>query len=214
MTLAKSFTVVFATHVFAYGCLLGETWQSPTVWCLMHVFSNLVVARYTVSSVLLTLSDPVQAVVVHSPGLDFFPVTLALVLHLYHALVFPMSRDDSVHHVVFALVMGVPSLLYANEAVNAMLFAVTGVPGAIIYMVVVLRRRMWPFLNERSISAFVNTSMRAPLVLCIDVAYLTGLYMSTTERHPPWWVVVLQVGLSATNAVVYTRQACVRAARR
>lgn len=105
--------------------------------------------------------------------------------------------------------MGVPSLLYANDAVNAMLFAISGVPGAIIYTVIVLRRLGWTHVSEPRVSALVNLLLRLPLVVWINTVYLS----TTTFSQPPALVVFTQVFLSTSNALGYSLQALVRTRR-
>lgn len=173
----------------------------------MHVIVNLATAWYAFPSLVHVLHGDPHIAIPHPVGHDYTPVLLAMLLHLYHCLVFQLSNDDRFHHVLFALVMGVPSMMYANDAVNAMLFAISGMPGAIIYTVIMLRRFGWTRISEPRVSALVNLFFRLPLVVCINAIYLSVPSFS----RPPAPVVLTQVFLSTSNAIGYSLQALVRA---
>ncbi len=175
----------------------------------MHVIVNLATAWYAFPSLVHVFRGDPHIATPHPVGHDYTPVLLAVLLHLYHCVLFRLSDDDRFHHVMFALVMGVPSIMYANDAVNAMLFAISGVPGAIIYTVIVMRRLGWTHISEPRISALVNLCFRLPLVILINASYLATPAFS----RPPAPVVFTQVCLSTSNAVGYSLQALVRARR-
>lgn len=191
------------SHVLLSPC--AET----TIWFSMHVIVNLATAWYAFPSLAHVLRGDPHVAIPHPTGHDYTPVLSAFLLHLYHCAVFRISPDDRFHHVMFALVMGVPSILYANEAVNAMLFAISGIPGAIIYTVIVSRRLGWTRVSEPRVSVLVNLFVRLPLVVWINASYLS----TPTVLRPPAPVVFTQVFLSTSNAIGYSLQALVRARR-
>ena len=100
---------------------------------------------------------------------------------------------------MFALVMGTPSLVYANRVNNMNLFFLTGLPGGLIYVLLCLRKcglcLSW---DEPLLSCCINVLLRAPGILwscaCLVISGGVGL---------PSWVMGLQLGLSSANAIGY-----------
>lgn len=199
---------IIATHVVSQWFLAASS--ETTVWFGMHILVNLATAWHAFPSLALVFHGDPHIAIAHPVGHDYAPVVLAVLLHLYHCVLFRLSVDDRFHHVTFVLVMGVPSLMYANDAVNAMLFAISGVPGAIIYTVIVLRRLGWTNISEPRVSALVNLLLRLPLVVWINASYLS----TPTFSRPPAFVVFTQVFLSTSNAIGYSLQALVRVRQR
>lgn len=181
-----------------------------TIWIGMHIIVNVAIALYAFPSIVLVSRGDPHIAVAHPVGHDYTPLLLAILLHLYHCVLFRLSNNDRFHHMMFALVMGVPSLIYANDAVNAMLFAISGLPGAIIYTVIVLRRLGLTHISEPRASTNVNLLLRAPLVVWINAAYLS----TPTFSRPPALVVFIQVFLSTFNAFGYSLQALIRVRQR
>ena len=169
-----------------------------TRWCVVHAGANALVAAWGLPSLLwLAPSDDAPR----------FPVTLALWLHAYHALLYPLSTDDRVHHLVYAAVLGVPSYAYAVAGTNAMLFFLSGLPGMLIYLLVALRRCGWCVTwNEPVISACINVGLRAPGTLFVAVRYARAL-----PAHVPSWACTMQLVLPLVNALYYTHQSVTRA---
>lgn len=171
-----------------------------TRWCVVHAAANALVAAWATPSLLW---------IAPSDAASRFPVTLALWLHAYHAILYPLSADDRVHHLVYAAILGVPSYLYATAGTNAMLFFLSGVPGMLIYLLVALRRCgrcvTW---NEPVISAWINVGLRAPGILLTSVRFARA-----PPLHVPFWAYAMQVALPMVNAVYYTHQSVTRASR-
>lgn len=178
-----------------------------TVWVAMHLAVNMGIAYSALPSLTRVLRQDPHVGVAHPPDHNYTPLLLAVLLHAYHCAVFDLNPGDRFHHLLFVLIMGLPSVLYANDAVNAMLFAISGVPGAIIYTAILLRRLGCTNVSEPRVSALVNVLLRLPLVMWMNACYLS------TVARPPLPVVVMQVFLSSANAIGYSLQALARARR-
>lgn len=178
-----------------------------TVWFAMHVAVNMGISYSAAPSLARVLRQDPRVGVAHPPDHNYTPLFLAVLLHAYHCAVFDLSPDDRFHHILFAFIMGLPSMLYANDAVNAMLFAISGLPGAIIYTTILLRRLGCTSVSEPRVSALVNLLLRLPLVMWINASYLS------TVARPPLPAVAVQVFLSSANAMGYSLQALARARR-
>ena len=200
---------VAASHLFSWAFLRrrAEDNRSSTVWFAMHAIVNGAIAATSTESLRRVLAGEPNIALAHPPMHNYTPLALALILHTYHCIFFHLTRDDLFHHTLFALVMGIPSVLYANDAVNAMLFAVSGVPGGIIYATIVARRLGWTTVSEPRVSALVNVTLRLPLVIWINASYLAA------PSAPPRAAVLFQTFLSSANAIGYSMQAVHRVRR-
>lgn len=180
-----------------------------TRWCLVHAMANVCVGVLAFPGLCRTISlapdalDPVNGRL----------VSFAIGLHIYHAVFYTLSSDDRFHHILFALGLGLPSWMFATDAVHAMLWFLSGVPGAIIYTVIFLRRRGAVEWNEPVISACVNVGLRAPGVVVCLIQFMR-LVLRDAARRIPWWVVMMQISLPTLNAVYYTHQSIRRCASR
>lgn len=213
-TFVAASALVLACHALAIGLLPRRARTSSTVWCLLHALCNVVVARRTLPALLAAHAATGAWIAPHRRGIDYLPLAAGVLLHLYHSVAFPLTFDDRFHHVLFALIMGVPSVLYVNDAVNAMLFAVCGAPGALIYLTVVYKREVDPNVDEPRVSAAVNLLLRAPLVLGVNTAYARALRAFPDVRAPPAWAVGVQILLSTGNALYYAWQSWTRLRRK
>ena len=210
----------YMDHLVSLGALAvfdasARRWLTPlhkvehTRWCAVHAASNAVVAATALPSLVIVSRDPWTSLTAHATRL---PITMAMWLHAYHALLYSMSTDDRMHHLVFVLLLGTPSYVYAHPITNMMLFFLSGVPGGLIYALVALRRcgiaRSW---DEPRFSARVNLLLRAPGVLWGT----TCLLLATTRPcDVPTPVLAMQLVLPVCNAVYYARQSLERVRRR
>lgn len=196
---------------------LGAKWALPdsalpkaahTRWCAIHAIVNLALCTVAWPDLVAVARAPVQSPL--EPPTSTQPVALALWLHLYHSVCYALSVDDMAHHLLFALLLGVPSYIHARRITNAMLFFLSGLPGALIYALVALRRvgicRAW---DEPRFSLAVNTGLRAPGILCGVACVLAQPHVAGVPRV----VLAMQVGLPALNAIYYTHQSWRRVAR-
>jgi hypothetical protein len=205
---AASALVLAAADAAARRVVVGAYKRADTRWCFVHAVANLVVAACTLRFVLRadTLDEPEAR----------FPITLAVALHAYHALRYELSRADWIHHAVFVPTIAVPGLLYDwRNLGNAQLFFMCGLPGAVLYAVVVARRASPAArraLPEARISAAVNVGVRAPGVL-LSCARLLRAHRAGALPGVPTPFVLLQLALAPANALYYAHEAVARARR-
>lgn len=183
------------------SCLLLRRHNSVTQWWLMHVICNVA----TCLMVYQDLSELAKGLPVAHPS-DRQAVIFVVSMHVYHALMFPLSPDDRFHHVVFAFILGLPTVLFSCRASNAMLFFLSGFPGALIYTLLVFRRcSMLRSCNEPMFSCFVNVCIRSLGILLCNIRY--GIdYFYDEKNEIPFSIFALQSGLSTFNAIYYTQQ--------
>lgn len=190
--------------------LLGSEHRSETRWWCMHVLCNVVVGIMVWPDLVATISHPSTSAHLTSRNASVF----AVCVHAYHAIVFPLSWDDRMHHTVFAGLMGIITSTYPSHASNACLIFLSGLPGGLLYTLLVARRcghlRQW---NEPVISAVINVCIRLLGILVCLGAFVISSTSFPTPHRPPVYVALLQVMLCLGNGVYYTNQSVRRALR-
>lgn len=180
--------------LFMHGianCLLND---QKLKWFFVHAVSNISIAIMTFSH--LTS---------HFTGItrdeDKRSIVLVIYTHIYHMLFYKLSSDDILHHFVFLPTIALPGLLYDWKNIgNVQLFFICGIPGAIIYITLILNKTTRWNVNEPLITALVNSVLRMPGILFAN-------YILFTQHHTlsaPAWAIWAQLLLAPTNAVYYT----------
>lgn len=165
---------------------------TKTRWFLLHALCNLITGT-------LAAWDVVWG------GVRTLPLTITLWLHVYHCLLFPLSRADLLHHVVFLPLLGVPPLVWTEWGVAAsiqMVF-INGYPGMVLYGIAGayrLRGRRCAALPY--ISVAVNTCVRMPGILAAN--YHLYHHWPSSVPSP---LVLLQLTTAPLNAIYYTFEA-------
>ena len=178
-----------------------------TYWCAIHAIVNVAVMYVAWPSLWALLGGDAEAAAPHADRRA--AVALAMWLHVYHAVFYSLSPDDRMHHTLFVAVLGTPSYVYASHATNAVLYFLSGLPGALIYGLIVAQRcgRLLGW-SEPRVSAAVNLGLRMPGVLACTAAYASRLH-----RDVPRTVVAMQLALPLINVVYYATQSYARARR-
>lgn len=196
-------------HAIAYG-FLGASHRSETHWWLMHILCNVIVASMVWSDMMVILDSPQKGADITSRDASIFAVSV----HVYHAVAFPLTREDRFHHTTFAGIMGGLTASYPSHASNAALLFLSGIPGGLIYFLLVARRCGYlRLVNEPLFSAFVNIFVRLlGIVMCL-ICFVYGILSESQTRHPPLSIGVPQFILCLGNGLYYTHQSVMRALR-
>ena len=198
------------THILSYA-LLSPEHASTTRWWLMHVFCNLIVMYAVWPDLVETTTNPRMCAYSTSRHVSLF----GMGVHAYHAVVFPMSADDKMHHLLFAAILGAMTASYPSRASNAMLFFLSGLPGALIYTLLVARRcNRLRHIHEPIFSAGVNVFIRLVGILHCLVQFIASVNALPIDARPPTVIAILQCLLCLGNGVYYTHQSVTRAFRR
>lgn len=193
-------------HVIAYG-FLGASHKNETHWWLLHILCNIVVASLVWSDIMILYDAPEKGADITSRDASIFAVSV----HVYHSVAFSLSWEDRFHHTMFAGIMGGLTASFPSHASNAALFFLSGLPGGLIYFLLVARRcGSLQIVNEPLFSAIVNMFVRLlGIVLCL-ICFVCGLFSESQSRRPPPWIGTLQFLLCLGNGVYYTHQSFVR----
>ena len=177
-----------------------------TRWFFIHCFVNARIALLTLPVIRAFVSNPELLYSENSHLASKVPICTAIWLHLYHVCFYEMRKDDVWHHVVFVPTIALPGYLYEWGGFgNFQLFFICGLPGCIIYAVLVWNRMnsssKW---NEPMISAVVNIGIRMPGVILANGMLIHAVYNGRVNA--PFVFVIIQVTLAPFNAVYYARQ--------
>jgi hypothetical protein len=131
------------------------------------------------------------------------PISMINAVHLYHVLMFKLSKDELFHHALFLPLVGGPGQWYHWGALRSTLsFGISGLPGGIDYaMLVAVKGGHVSRERQKRVSAAVNLWLRAPLiVLEAGVHYLAWRYGNTVVPLP---INAMVGGLAFFNALYY-----------
>lgn len=198
-------SVVFVLLLVVDTCgrALAPT-DSKTRWFAVHALANAIVSITAVPDLLGVATDAKQAD--YEPD-NLIPVLMALSLHIYHVVFYHISAEDRLHHILFALVMGLPSYIYARRITNVMLFFLSGFPGGLIYTLLTARRLgQGRWIHEPKASFCINAFIRAPGML-----WAAGCALQYS--NVPVMLLGVQITLSVCNALFYTWQSYERVVR-
>ena len=200
--------VVLVYHLFSIAFLLachllslfifGGAKKPSVRWFFVHGVSNVVVACRT----LPTLRSFVEAdAASFERGVeDKLPILLTIYTHLYHMTFYRMTADDVLHHAVFLPTIALPGALYDWRNIgNVQLFFICGMPGAILYFVLVLQKTRGLVVDEPLVSALINALVRTPGILAAN-AFLFSL---RRDMDVPAWALWSQLCLAPANALYY-----------
>ena len=197
-------SVAVQTHVHKY---------EETRWFFVHCFMNAYIALITLPVIQAFLSNPQLLYNENTHLTSKIPICTTIWLHLYHVCFYKMRKDDAWHHVVFVPTIALPGYMYEWGAFgNFQLFFICGLPGCIIYAVLVWNRvNASSKYNEPIISAAANIGIRTPGVLLANGMLVHAVYSGRVNA--PLVFVFIQVALSPFNAIYYARQSIQRVVR-
>ncbi len=172
--------------------------RSPKArWFLVHGIVNVSIAT------LAYPSAAAGAAGCAAKPADRQPALLAVLVHVYHVLAYNITPDDWFHHLLFVPVLGIPTLMYnLSSCADMVLFYGCGLPGAIMYAVLVVRSEpsfgrlgVVARFFEPGISAFLYTVVRMPFLLRAAAA------LPVAAEN--WFAATIFKYLVKANAIMY-----------
>ena len=184
---------------------------TKTRWFALHAIVNLAVSFFALPDLIATLNRPSLAML--DDMRSWVPSYLSFSVHVYHLLEGMMGdgirSEDLAHHVIFVGVFGAVNFAFVwGPIVNVLLFFITGIPGGLNYVLLVLRREgLMTSLQQKELYRTIDVWFRMPGLVC--VACLMAI--NTIERRirvPP----IAAFGcalLASLNGIYYMQQAVV-----
>ena len=138
---------------------------------LAHIFHNILVAYFTTSTIKEIITNPIQEnLYTHVPS---YLTSILGALHIYHLIYYKISYDEIFHH-IFAIYFHFFEL---NKLLLASLFFMTGIPGGITYLLLILvRYNFITKLTEKRISKHLNLWIRMPGILFFAFILLLNMF--------------------------------------
>lgn len=173
----------------------------------LHAAANAVSAVCAAPDVWRALSSPLDAL--QGPSATMWANSAIVSIHAYHVMAFKLRSDELFHHALFVTILcglAIPFKQHGGVANNLGCFILSGLPGGIDYVMLVLVKtgRMDP-LTEKRVNARINTWLRGPaMVYYATLAYIAWLYGRTTL---PTVALAVAAGLHFHNGQYYCAEA-------
>eukprot|EP01062_Namystynia_karyoxenos_P003129 TRINITY_DN110_c0_g2_i1.p1 TRINITY_DN110_c0_g2~~TRINITY_DN110_c0_g2_i1.p1 ORF type:complete len:322 (+),score=53.28 TRINITY_DN110_c0_g2_i1:93-1058(+) len=175
LTIAGSFVLdTFFVLIYPVVCIKPDP-AGPTAstrWFFVHFIANGFVSYFAwpdVYNCLTAVSD--CGTTTWSGGTKTMGVALGL--HFYHICFFHLSAGDWLHHGMTA-VLTTPPILYTHQSlsVSTALFFMTGLPGGVDYLLLVMVKLGWlGAMVEKKAYVVISVWVRGPG--CLSAAYLS-----------------------------------------
>lgn len=182
-------------------------------WFALHSFANTLVVIVAFKGMWASLLDPLHSLdsrIYTDRSLfgnaSVWPVYIINTLHVYHLLFFEVSGAELFHHLVFVPVIGFMGQYYEwGAAQSFMAFFISGLPGAIDYLLLVLvkNNKLTPITQKR-VCASLNVYLRGPfIIVSAHTIYIAMIYGHLTV---PKWACTTILVISLFNSLYYTKQ--------
>ena len=130
-------------------------------------------------------------------------------LHVYHIVAFPLRFEDIMHHVIFVCTLcglAIPYKHVGGIANNFGCFFLSGLPGAINYMLLVLvAHKKIDKKSEKKWCAVVNVWLRGPFMSVYGYIGWLSMY-NGDRRDAPFAVALVVTVLHFVNGQYYAQQ--------
>jgi len=182
-------------------------------WFALHGFANTLVVLTAFNGMITALMDPLYSLdsrVYYDRTLfgsaSPWPVYIINSLHAYHVLFFDLRDEEMFHHLVFVPVIGFMGQFYDwGCAQGFMAFFISGLPGAIDYLLLVLvKYQKIDAIVQKRVCAALNVYVRGPfIIISAHTIYLAMLYDNLTV---PRWACTSILIIALFNSLYYTKQ--------
>jgi hypothetical protein len=176
-------------------------------WFQLHASINMCIVSGVFKDVILILENHDAAAEVST---DIYARDLALMLHVYHTLMFKLTRDDIFHHMFSVLSCVYPCHMFPVKAHSVFYMFATGFPGSITYSMLVLHKHgLMSKYTVKYLDSYINSYIRTPGLIC--AAYIFKCAATCNDPvyiHPYYCGALLYVAvINYYNGVYYGRLA-------
>jgi hypothetical protein len=148
-------------------------------WFILHAFINSNIQFYAYNDLVSCLANPHECTEKPFNDYSWRCFLYCSLLHIYHILLFKLSRDDILHHSIMLGICGPLSLYNPCISISSSLFFLSGLPGLIDYLLLWNIRTRNNIMSEKTrcrIAILTNLLIRSPG--CIILAYINILNFS------------------------------------
>lgn len=147
----------FYNNIINYNC------NNITRWFFLHSIINFIISYYALSDV---ITCTINNNICYKINWNFNSVKVynySTLLHLYHCIFFNLTKDDYFHHILMVCICGTLCYLIKSIISSFALFFLTGLPGAIDYMLLYLvKKNKIKSISEKKIYTYLSAYLRAP----------------------------------------------------
>jgi hypothetical protein len=179
-------------------------------WFFIHFFINVIITCLTVNDLMFCIEDYTGCYLETSSPQAFYGMRLAVLLHIYHMIVFTnkLTHRDWVHHLSLCAI-NLPSLYIYNKKLHgAGTFFLTGLPGAIDYFLLwcVKMKLIDPMIEKRAY-IHISTWLRSPG--CMFVTFLTKDFFIYSSSLFDKILISISIILNFWNGQYYQMITCI-----
>jgi len=162
-------------------------------WFQLHFIANMLISYLTYSNVIDIISYPQHSHLALMPH-ENFAGSMALSIHVYHCLFFPLTKIDIIHH-ISSVFLSIPiNLIYNVKTLHMFYFFLTGLPGGLDYLsLTLLKNNKIHYLTQKNFSSKQNVFIRIPggIICCYLMYYSTQFLHSLPELICAYLMIII-----------------------
>lgn len=175
-----------------------------TRWYLIHILINILITLTSFSGVYQSyhhMTNSLTPIPMAEPftsnwfydATSPIPTLLVASGHLYHMLVFSVSRDDIYHHLLFALSMtSINMLCNYGYARNIVSFVLSGLPGIFEYTLMVLYKLNYlTKKNMRYLVTIAHCFLRFPLGILVFYHFIYQIIFNHMIEESRFYILII-----------------------
>lgn len=176
-----------------------------TRWFFLHCIINWFVVYYSVSDVCTCLlkNNECHKITWNNNSIKVY--NYAFLLHIYHCIFFKLNADDYLHHFMMVAICGTLCYMLQSIISSFALFFLSGLPGAIDYMLLYLvKRNKIHTVTEKIIYTYLSAYLRAPgctFTLLIGFNGLIDFYNNNQKLN--FYILLLTISIIFWNGQFY-----------
>ena len=114
---------------------------NKTRWFFLHSIINFIIVYHAIPDVYMCITDNKLCYKTTWNYNSIKVYNYATILHIYHCIFFKLTKDDHLHHFFMVVICGTLCYILKSIISSFALFFLTGLPGAIDYMLLYLVKR-------------------------------------------------------------------------
>jgi hypothetical protein len=131
-------------------------------WFTLHSIINFIIVFFSLNDLKLCLQDINNSSLI-SHNNTILSCSLILTLHVYHTIMYKMTKMDAFHHYLFVFCVSPLTILYSGKGLSMLCFFSCGLPGGIDYFLLSLvKYEKIHYLTEKNLNSYLNAYIRMP----------------------------------------------------
>ena len=150
--------------IYTLSCYIINFNNTPKMrWFMLHTLVNCIVVYYSLPDIHTCVNNIDTCFSYNWNNNSIKVYNYATVLHIYHCIFFKLTADDILHHFSMVGICGTLCYLLQSIISSLALFFLSGLPGAIDYMLLYLVKINYiTSLQEKKIYSLISCYIRSP----------------------------------------------------